>query len=36
MKWKKLAALMLGAMLCVGAITGCSHDSAGSSSGKKY
>lgn len=35
MKWKKLAALMIGALLCVGAITGCSHDSAGSSSGKK-
>lgn len=35
MKWKKLTALMLGAMLCIGAMTGCSNDTAGNSSGKK-
>lgn len=35
MKWKKLAALMIGALLCVGAITGCGNDSAGGGSGNK-
>ena len=35
MKWKKLAALMVGALLCVGAITGCGNDSTGGGSGNK-
>lgn len=35
MKWKKLAALMLGALLCIAALSGCGNDAAGNASGGK-
>ena len=34
-KWKKMAALFVSALLCVGAFAGCGNDSAGKSNGEK-